>query len=130
MKKSRNTIQRSKILEHLRNVKTHPTAKQVHDMVVKDIPNITLATVYRNLNRLAENGEILRLEVNGEYHYDGDIGKHQHCVCTGCGKILDCMQEKISNYAMEKVKVPGFNPRSVTVKFYGLCDDCRNLQAQ
>ena len=93
----RNTVQRQKILDHLMSVKSHPNAKQVHSAVLKDVPNITLATVYRNLNIMADNGEILRLEINGEYRFDADIGKHQHCVCTECGKIADCMQEKISH---------------------------------
>jgi len=50
-------------------------------MLKKILPTITLATTYRNLNILASDSEILRLEINNEYHYDADISKHQHCFC-------------------------------------------------
>ena len=88
-KKLRNTNQRLKILEYLKCVKTHPTAEQVYNDLRKDMPAISLATVYRNLHLLAEQKEVLRLEINNEYHFDGDSCRHQHCVCKKCGKIID-----------------------------------------
>ena len=59
------------------------------EAVKKDMPAISLATVYRNLNSLADNGEILKLEINGEAHYDGFCHLHSHFVCNECGKIID-----------------------------------------
>lgn len=118
------TYQRSKVLERLKDLKTHPTADIIYGAVKKDIPNITLATVYRNLNLLAEKGKILRLEINGEYHYDGDMCCHQHCVCRKCGKIIDVFQKEISNYAMKKIKSNKFDAECVNIIFSGICKRC------
>jgi|TARA_Y100000310_G_scaffold39192_2_gene36794 Fur family peroxide stress response transcriptional regulator len=121
MMKRRLTVQKLKILEYLRSVKTHPTAEIIYDAVKKQVPTITLATVYRNLNLLANKGKILRLEMGNEFHFDADIGRHQHCVCRKCGKIYDVFQKEISKYAMEKINYDGFNPTNVQVIFYGYC---------
>jgi Fur family transcriptional regulator, peroxide stress response regulator len=122
---TRMTNQKLKIMEHLKNTKTHPTAELVYRVVSKDLPAISLATVYRNLNLLAEQGKILKLEINGEYHYDGFCDSHQHLVCTNCDKIIDIGQKEISNYAMRKIKSSDFELRSVRIIFYGVCKNCK-----
>jgi len=126
MLQTRNTDQKLKILLHLRSVKTHPTAESVYEQVKKDIPAISLATVYRNLNTMAAQGKILRLEINKEYHYDADISFHQHCVCNACGRIDDMFQYGISEYALKNFKNKKFKPVSVSVIFRGFCKDCSN----
>lgn len=120
----RNTSQRIKIVEYLKEVKTHPTAEVVYLEIKKELPAITLATVYRNLNLLADKGEVLRLEINKEYHFDGDISNHQHCVCVNCGKIIDVFQKEVSEYVLDKIKTKNFTPNSVTVIINGLCKEC------
>ena len=57
----RQTIQKLKIMQHLHSVKTHPSAEMVYNAVKEEVPTITLATVYRNLNSLANAGKILKL---------------------------------------------------------------------
>ena len=118
------TSQRMKILDYLRSVKTHPNAEQVYRHVKKKLPSITLATVYRNLNLLAEQGEILKLEINKEFRFDADICYHQHFVCKNCGKIIDVFQKEISEYAMKKVKSKDFKPQCVKIIYWGLCKNC------
>lgn len=121
----KNTIQRTVIVKYLMSVDTHPTAEQVYKVVKKQIPTITLATVYRNLNGLASRKEVLRLEINKEYRFDADVSSHQHCVCSDCGKITDCFNEKISNYALDKMQNESFSPDSVSIIFSGLCKNCK-----
>ncbi|MFC1741123.1 Fur family transcriptional regulator [Nanoarchaeota archaeon] len=121
----RMTSQRIKILEFLKSVKTHPSAEMVYNTVKKDLPAISLGTVYRNLNLLAEEGQILKLEINGEYRFDGDVCGHQHCVCESCGKIMDVMQTEISDHAMKRIRSRYFEPNCVTIIFRGLCKSCR-----
>jgi len=123
-KKNRLTSQRLKILDYLRGVKTHPTAEMVYNAVKKDLPTISLATVYRNLNLLAEQGEIIKLELNSESHFDGDMCNHQHCVCSKCRRIIDIFQEDISEYAMKKIKSSDFKPSCVNIIFKGHCKHC------
>lgn len=123
--KRRQTIQRIKILGYLKSVVTHPTAEMVYIAAKKEIPTITLATVYRNLHLLADEGEISRLEINNEYRFDANVGKHQHYVCKKCGEILDVFQKEISEYALKKVDGKKFEPDTVQVIFYGLCKKCK-----
>jgi len=124
MKQTRMTNQKLKIMEYLAKVKTHPTAEDVYRAIKKDLPQISLATVYRNLNLLAEQGKILKLEVNGEFRFDGDLCHHQHCVFRKCGKIIDVNQKEISDYAMSKIKTGEFKPQCVGIIFRGLCRNC------
>ncbi len=128
--KTRNTIQKIKILNFLKSVKIHPTAETVYKQVKKSIPTITLATVYRNLNQLANNSEILRLEINKEYHYDADINKHQHFVCKNCGKITDVFNKSVSEYALKKINNPNLNIENVQVTYYGTCKQCGGKKCQ
>ncbi|NNK14655.1 MAG: transcriptional repressor, partial [Desulfofustis sp.] len=82
----RLTPQRQVILEELAKVKTHPTANEVYDMVRKRLPRIGLGTVYRNLELMADNGMILKLEVGGsQKRFDATTDLHYHIRCTGCG---------------------------------------------
>ncbi len=122
--KKRETIQKIKIFEYLRNVKIHPTAETIYKHVKKEISTITLATVYRNLNLMAENFEILRFEVNKKYHYDANLQKHQHCICRKCGKITDVFKKKISDYALKNLDNTEFNAEEVQVLYYGTCKKC------
>ncbi|MBS3121360.1 transcriptional repressor [Candidatus Woesearchaeota archaeon] len=125
--KTRNTIQRIKIMKYLKSVKTHPTAEMVYNAVVKEIPSITLATVYRNLHNLANKGKILMFEFNKEYHFDGDTCNHQHCICKKCGKITDVFQEEISKYALSKLRADNFDAKCVTIIFNGFCRKCSGV---
>lgn len=124
--KTRLTNQRKKVLDYLKSVKTHPNAEQVYLKVKKEMLHITLATVYRNLNLLAEQGEILRLEINKEYRYDADTSFHQHLVCKKCNLIINSFQTEISNYAMNKINHPKFEPEKVIVIFEGTCSACQD----
>ncbi|MFH1448666.1 MAG: transcriptional repressor [Candidatus Micrarchaeota archaeon] len=124
MTEERETIQMIKIREYLKGVRIHPSAENVYEAVKKEIPSITLATVYRNLNKLSRNGDVLKLEVNGEYRFDGDVGMHQHCVCKSCGKIIDISNERISKNAMKNFNYEEFTATSVSIMFRGLCDKC------
>ncbi len=126
----RNTFQRIKIMEFLKHTRTHPTAEMVYRGVVKDLPTISLATVYRNLNLLAVHGEVLKFEINGEYRFDGVTGPHQHLICMDCGKIMDVDQKEISDFAMKKIKTNDFDPKYVNIIFHGLCRGCENVRTK
>ncbi len=121
----RNTSQKTKILEYLRSVKTHPTAEKVYNAVKKDLPAVSLATVYRNLNILADEGIITRLEINKELHFDGDISCHQHCVCKSCGKIIDIFNKEVAKCAMKKLTTKEFSPECINIIIYGRCKRCK-----
>ena len=124
---TRMTKQRKVILEELCKVTTHPTADEVYDMVRQRLPRISLGTVYRNLDVLAESGDILKLEHAGsQKRFDGNVTPHAHVRCVVCGKVGDVMNaEYIAN--AEGAAAPGFTIHSARVEFEGVCDSCRTL---
>lgn len=117
----RNTVQRIRIREFLRKSRAHPTAEMVYEGVRKDLPAITLATVYRNLHLLAEEGEILKLKVGNTWRFDGNEGSHVHGVCADTGSIVDIEDEHITRYALREIRKKGFEPDRVTIIFHGHC---------
>lgn len=120
----RNTVQKMKIMEYLMNTKSHPTAEAVYSVVSKDIPTISLSTVYRNLNTMAEDGEILKFEVGNEAHFDADISFHHHVYCKICKNVFDLYDKEIAAFITEKVNIPNFKVESTNLIFVGKCCDC------
>ncbi|WP_459838163.1 Fur family transcriptional regulator [Halanaerobaculum tunisiense] len=89
-KQRRMTKQRKKILEVLKGTTCHPTADWIYKEVKKEIPNISLGTIYRNLNVLQEMGKIQELNYGSDYsRFDGNPENHYHFTCLECGAVLD-----------------------------------------
>ena len=124
MTKRRLTTQRIKILEYLAGTESHPTAEAIHQAIKKEMPSITLATVYRNLNLLANQGIIIKFKIGNTYHFDGKEGSHEHAVCTICGKILDVEQPTLSEQALKNAQINDFHPEKVRMMFFGICKTC------
>ena len=79
----RNTRQREEILDFLRSKREHYTAVQIYDAVRQKIPDISLGTVYRNLGKLVEGGEVVTVGTEDRsLCYDGFTFPHDHFVCT------------------------------------------------
>ncbi len=90
MKTLKYSRQRESIKANLMSRRDHPTADALYASIREEFPNISLGTVYRNLNLLVETGEILKLTCgNGPDHYDGNATPHYHFVCRECGQIYD-----------------------------------------
>lgn len=122
MKKSR---QRDAILANLQNRCDHPTADMIYMDIRKEIPNISLGTVYRNLSLLTEHGMIIKVSVDGKAErFDCITGNHYHFVCQECGTVED-MQIQVMpafNDSAQKGfdgKITGHN-----AYFYGICSKC------
>ena len=128
----RMTKQREIILEELKKLKTHPTASELYDIVRKRLPKISLGTVYRNLEILAEMGMIKKLEIAGkEKRWDGDTSKHYHFRCLKCGKVEDIFLKeedliKLDNffkgYVKNNVKFEDMN-----IEINGICEECNKF---
>ena len=120
----RVTRQRTILLEELRKVSTHPTADELYHMVRQRLPRISLGTVYRNLDLLAEQGAICRIESAGvSKRFDGNIRPHQHARCQNCGRVLDIMLP-VPVPDPRDIILPGFVITAVRLEFDGLCDAC------
>ena len=117
--------QREAIKDYLSSVTTHPTADTVYMHIKEEFPNISLGTVYRNLNLLVETGEILKLTCgNGPDHYDGNAAPLYHFVCRECGQVYDIdLDEMTGLNASVQSKAPG-KIDSHSILFYGHCYQC------
>jgi Fur family ferric uptake transcriptional regulator len=123
----RMTRQRIIILEELRKVVTHPTADELYNMVRQRLPRISLGTVYRNLDLLAEQNEILKIESAGNSkRFDGNTRSHQHVRCQKCGRVADVMLP-VPVPDTRHIILRGFTITAVRLEFDGLCDACALL---
>lgn len=120
----RMTKQREIILETLRSVSCHPTADEIYDWVRKDIPNISLGTVYRNLETLSDSGIILKVQAAGtQMRFDGDISPHFHFRCRECGRVSDL---EFSDKQWLGKLTPQLDCKIEGADFFGVCKDCLN----
>ena len=127
----RLTTQRQIILEELAKVKTHPTASELYDMVRKRLPRIGLGTVYRNLELMAENGMILKLEVGGtQKRFDATTDNHYHIRCTNCGKVNDIDTPVLNDLVREAAASSAYKVLSHHVEFSGVCPECRQVRQE
>lgn len=117
--------QREEIKHYLSTRKDHPTADKVYMAIRKQIPNISLGTVYRNLTMLAETGEIQRLRVgDGVDHFDFDTSPHYHFVCSECGGVSDLTMDSIDSIIdIAGADFDGEIAGHITY-FYGICGGC------
>ena len=129
MRKERNlrmTRQRRSILEELRKANNHPSADELFGRVRKQMPRISLGTVYRNLEILSELGEIQTIQMAGNLQrYDGVPENHYHIRCLNCDRLIDAPVEV--NHSLENaVQVhTDFRILGHQVEFTGICPDCR-----
>lgn len=124
----RKTRQREVILEVLRGTTSHPTADWVYQEVRKEMPNVSLGTIYRNLKTLSENGEIQELAFGSTHsRFDFRAHRHYHFVCEECGVVEDIEAGAIGDFTPFEDKVAKAGDYEVTshrLEFYGRCPAC------
>ena len=127
MEETLNTNARA-ILDVLRASEKHPTALEVYEEVRGVRPRIGLATVYRILHQLTEQGLITELGRNDEScRYDGRTNRHDHAICTVCGALLDIPLEiRLPDEMLQAAAHgAGMNLGSYEVRIYGQCTTCQ-----
>ncbi len=122
----RNTIQHSIILDVVKKFHGHATAEEVYQLVHEEYPNISKATVYRNLNRLAEMNEIRKVEVfGGAQRFDCRRNPHYHVKCQCCEEIFDVDMEYMDNLKDQIKNSHGFEFINHDIMFTGICPRCK-----
>lgn len=125
-RKIRMTRQRQQILDQLSSVKTHPTADELYQMVRKEMPRISLGTVYRNLEILSDSGIIQKLDVGGtQKRFDADISNHAHIRCVRCGRVGDLHVHIDVDFEEEARKACDFEVLRHRLEYSGICPDCK-----
>ncbi len=123
--KLRMTRQRRAILEALAGMRTHPTAHEVHRMVRRRLPRISLGTVYRNLELLSERGLIGKLEAGGSRRrFDADVREHYHVRCLGCGRVADVSVRLPGSLEGKIRRASDYEIVGHRLEWVGLCPKC------
>jgi len=128
MNTTRHSPKREAILQCLRSTTCHPSAEWVYAQLKPRIPDLSLATVYRNLSLLSDMGLITTLEtLDKSIHYDGNTDPHSHFICERCSKIIDLGVER---GLPEDISELGLLVRHKKIIYYGLCPDCQQNTAE
>lgn len=122
----RNSKQRQIIFETVKASCKHPTAEEIYQTIKKDYPNISLGTVYRNLNLLCEQGDLVNLNSGFECdHFDGECSPHPHLICSECKRVFDLKADFAP--LLGTISNEEFNAeiRCVRITAFGLCPSCK-----
>jgi len=121
----RATRQLEAVFQALQGDPTHPFADEIYRRVRKTLPRISLATVYRNLQRLVEDGKI-RTVLLGERvaRYDPEIDDHDHFICESCGRVIDLFRERDRQVDLTSLVSEGYLVSTHNLTVYGTCRVC------
>ena len=126
----RMTRQRELILKEIQRAKAHPSADEVYMMVRKQLPRISLGTVYRNLEILCELGQIRKLDLGGDFkRYDWDTKMHYHIRCLECGQVENAPIAPLQTVEDELHQATVYTIIGHKLVFEGLCPACSQKAA-
>lgn len=121
----RMTRQLAAVYEALQADPTHPSADEIYQRVRQTLPQISLGTVYRNLQRLVEEGRI-RLLLVGERiaRYDSMLAAHDHFICLQCGGVVDVLLDRDRQVNLAPLLEQGCTVAAHSLSVHGLCQQC------
>lgn len=120
------TPQRDAVLQAVRESHSHLTASEVYEAARAILPTISYATVYNSLRYLKDNNYISEIQFgNGASRYDAMTERHDHALCTVCGKLVDLDLELSDELMTLAARRSNFKPQSIQLTLKGLCDNCR-----
>lgn len=123
----RITPQRHAVLNVLAHSNDHPSAENIYNELLTHYPTMSFATVYKTLNLLKKEGEVLELEFSEHGNrYDGKKPfPHPHVICTACGTIIDPSQLDLEQITKKMMEETGFKIITHRLDFFGLCPNCQ-----
>ena len=123
---TRNTVQKSIVLQALHELANHPTADAVYDHVHASHPSISKATVYRVLNKMSDEDQILRVRINnGADHFDHQVFPHYHVRCIECGRVDDVIIPLLSEVEEQAAEASLYLITGCSLQFDGICSACQ-----
>lgn len=123
--KTRRTRQLAAVEAVLRDARDHPTAAQVRERVARQVPQVSLGTVYRNLEKLIESGAAVAVRLEGEVtRYDGRVEDHDHFVCERCGAIIDLLEPLGPALDVSALRRRGYAVAKHKLALFGSCPGC------
>ena len=134
---ARNTVQQDIIYNTVINMDTHPSPDDVYEEVHKSYPTIGRATIYRVLNKLAESGRIIKVNIpDSADRFDFRKDRHLHMHCTSCNGVFDIDikgADKILSELDDMISKGGSNADSfrinnLNISFEGICPECQKKE--
>ncbi|MCL2162802.1 MAG: transcriptional repressor [Oscillospiraceae bacterium] len=111
-------------MNSLHETSAHPSAEQVYYALKSHYPRLSLGTVYRNLQRLKQEGMVRSIAVvNGQERFDGDVSEHAHFICDKCSAVID-LDIPLPDDLGASVKQDGFLLTARQLFLRGLCPEC------
>ena len=121
------TPQRETVLRVIRESENHLTASEIYEAARRLRPTISYATVYNSLHYLKGSGLIREIHFgNAASRYDRETGRHDHAMCTRCGKLVDFDLDLANDLMRAAARRSGFKAETVHLTLHGLCPDCRS----
>jgi Fur family transcriptional regulator, peroxide stress response regulator len=122
------TPQREAVLQVIRAREDHPTANEIFEAARAILPAISYATVYNSLRYFREAGLVQEINFgDSASRYDGIIERHDHAICTNCGKLVDFDLNEAADLMRAAARKSRFKPERVYLTLMGLCPDCRDV---
>ncbi|RRD50585.1 transcriptional repressor [Arachnia propionica] len=123
---TRNTWQRTAIRSLLANTEEFRTAAQIHAELRQVGDKVGLATVYRALQSMSDNGDldIVRTPEGEAAYRMCSNSHHHHLVCRSCGMAVEIAGEAVENWANEVAQEHGFTDAGHNLEIFGLCRNC------
>ena len=125
---TRSTLQKQAILDVLRSSRKMATAEEVYGRVREKYPNVSLGTVYRNLQYYSQQGLVRRtLLTDGKARFElaGNI-HHHHLICLTCGETAEVPWCPVGPEVTAFMTERDFQPVSHQFEVYGYCRQCRS----
>lgn len=127
----KNTPQRRTVIKTLLKLGGRPTVKEIYDEVRKSNPEISLDTVYRNLNLLTDLGIVsqmnLRFKESSRFELSPPHEHHHHLICLGCGKVVCLDACPMNKEAIAQAETKDFEIIGHAFELYGYCPVCKKV---
>ena len=112
-----------KILEMIRNSEGHLTAEQAFLLAKSQDINVSMASIYRILSKLADEGYIKKISIPGQVDlFDKTITAHAHLKCKKCGKVKDLHLDNFEHILCQETGIAEIDDYSLCIDY--ICEDC------
>src|SRR3974390_413863 len=125
------THQRQKIYEALASKPGHYSPEEIYARVKRDLPSISLATVYKNLKTFVQAGMLRDVSPHhGTWRIDANHAPHHHLVCTRCHSIVDLDADFLAPARLRGKLPPGFQFEKFNIELLGVCRSCASKESK
>jgi Fe2+ or Zn2+ uptake regulation protein len=122
---NRITPQRRAILDIIQKQGGHLSADEIYHLARREVPRLSLSTVYRTLELLKDLDLVSELHLAGDhYRYEAQSGEHQHLVCLNCRKVIEFQCGHCAGIHQKLADQHNFKITSSRVELFGYCEEC------